>query len=435
MRIAMISTGDEVLQGDITDTNAAWLSQLLNDNGMQMAWRLTVADDLNALRDAFIFASQHAELIIVNGGLGPTSDDLSAEAAGLAVNEPLVEFVEWTHTLAQRYLQRNRVMPESNRKQSMLPRSAVVIDNPVGSACGFRLCLGRSELFFTPGVPDEFKHMMESSILAVLSEKVGAVAPKITRWLTFGLSESSLSDALNPLPLPEGVSLGYRSATPSIEIKLKCASEILNEEISQLKMQIESVLGEHLFCRHNLGFAAEIQRLMLKRGLTLSLAESCTGGMLASQLVEQSGSSGYFLRGYVTYSNRAKNEDLGVPTDIIEAHGAVSEQVAVLMAAGAKRKANSDFALSVTGVAGPEGGTEAKPVGVVGFALATPEGYYSQLLKLPNRGRHFVRKLSAAVALDMLRRYLLGYPVLGEYEFITRLSGEEPCSRSVSSSI
>nr|WP_240695230.1 CinA family nicotinamide mononucleotide deamidase-related protein [Corallincola luteus] len=426
LRIAMISTGDEVLQGDIVDTNAAWLSQLLNDHGLQMSWRLTVADDLEALQQAFLYASQHAEVVIVNGGLGPTTDDLSAEAASLALNEPLVEFGEWTRVMESRYAQRGRVMPESNRKQAMLPGCVQLIDNPVGSACGFRFPLGSAELFFTPGVPSEFKYMVEHFILPVLQDIARSEAPTIERWLTFGLSESKLSDALNPIKLPAGAVLGYRSAMPSIEVKLKYTAGLPQPDIASAKQQITDLLGENLFCHHNQGFAAEIQRLMLRHGKTLSLAESCTGGMIAAQLVEQSGSSAYFLRGYVTYSNSAKSEDLGIPEALIEQHGAVSLEVAEAMAKGARKQARTDFAVAVTGIAGPDGGSEQKPVGTVGFSLATPQGCYSQMLRLPNRGRTLIREIAAAMALDMLRRFLNGETVLGDYEFIQRVEERRP---------
>ncbi|GAA5214578.1 CinA family nicotinamide mononucleotide deamidase-related protein [Corallincola platygyrae] len=421
-RIVMISTGDEVLQGDIVDTNAAWLSQQLNENGLQMSWRLTVADELSDLSRAFSEASQYADWIIVNGGLGPTSDDLSAEAAANALGEPLKEFTSWIDVLLERYQSRGRVMPESNRKQALLPVSAVLIDNPVGSACGFVIELNGARLLFTPGVPSEFKLMVKEQILPRILDAVEVTPPAMYRWLTFGLSESRLNDFLGKIELLEGMTLGYRSAMPSIEVKLKVVQGIEQQTVEHVISQIVDALGDNLFCHHNKGFAAEIQSLMLSREASLALAESCTGGMLASELVALAGSSAYFQRGYVTYSNEAKQQDINVPAQILEQYGAVSEQVAIAMAEGARAKAGTDYALSITGIAGPDGGTEEKPVGTVGFALATPDRTYSQLLRLPNRGRGLVRSVAAAMAMDMLRRYLIGKPVFGEYEFIKRVS-------------
>ncbi len=422
MKIAMISTGDEVLQGDIVDTNASWLSARLNEAGLRMSWRMTVADDRQALIDAFAYASERADAVIVNGGLGPTSDDLSAEAAAAALNEPLVEYSPWIAVIEEWHRSRGRPMPEANRKQALLPQSAQFIDNPVGTACGFSIQLNQAQLFFTPGVPSEFKQMIDGEILPQLQAKAGAVQPDLLRWKTFGLSESHIAELLEELPLAEGAVLGYRSAIDGIEVKLKLESQAALAQQSTLTELISSRLGDFVYARAAQSMAASLQQLMLENNATLAVAESCTGGLLASELVAISGSSAYFTGGVVSYSNVLKSALLAVPAAQIVEHGAVSTEVAVAMAKGAQAQTGAGFALATSGIAGPDGGSDEKPVGTVAFALATPVETYYQLLQLPNRGRNFVRQVAALIAIDMLRRHLSGYEVCAPYLYTKQLS-------------
>ncbi|MFO6422608.1 CinA family nicotinamide mononucleotide deamidase-related protein [Motilimonas sp. KMU-193] len=417
MKIEIISTGDEIITGQIVDTNANWLCQQLFSHGVQPQRLHTVADQLDALVAVFQEAAQRSDVVLVNGGLGPTSDDLSSEAAAKALVVPLELNQDWLEVMTQKFAKQGRTMAPANRKQALLPAGADVIDNPRGTACGFSIVLGRARFYFTPGVPHEFKHMFSELIWPDIAKRFDLVSQlsqhKIT---TFGLGESGIHQLIKDVPISEGIHLGYRTAAPEIEVKLIGANP---QAIADSAEQIEHALADYaLFNNHQADcLASHIQQLMLSRGETLALAESCTGGMIASSLVAISGSSGYLDRAMVTYSNQAKQDLVGVSEATLAQFGAVSEATARKMAQGAKQSGHTDYALSVTGIAGPTGGTPDKPVGTVAFALATPSETISQILVLPAKSRTITRKIAATIALDMLRRHLTGLNVIGQYDF------------------
>ena len=424
MKVEIITTGEEVLSGQILDTNASWLSEILQQAGLPVTRRTTLGDRREDLVQGLLERSKVADLIIVNGGLGPTVDDLSAEVAGLALAEPLLRFEAWVKVLEERFAKMGRTMSPSNLKQALLPRSAEIIDNPVGTACGFVIRLNGAELYFTPGVPHELKRMIRGEILPRILKQSGIRTHSLLKRLhTFGLAESHVGELLQTIELPSGLSLGFRTHIPSIEVKIMGRGPALSALEAQMEAAVAAVrgvLGEWVFCEDDYGLACQIQALMVSKGHRLALAESCTGGMISEQLVSVADSSQYFERGYVTYSNAAKIEMLAVPAELIKAHGAVSLQVARAMACGARTHAPVSHALAVTGLAGPGGGTAEKPVGTVGFALATAEGVVSQVLVLPDWGRTRIRLLAAAIALDMLRRHLTGLPVCATYDLLIR---------------
>ncbi|MGY5452691.1 CinA family nicotinamide mononucleotide deamidase-related protein [Agarivorans sp. MS3-6] len=420
MKIEMLSTGDEVLQGDIADTNAAWCGQVLNEMGLGFSRRQTVADQLDDIVDALKQAAQRSDWVLVNGGLGPTSDDLSAEAAASLTGKPLQLNTAWLAQLQQWYQSQNIVMPESNLKQAMLPEGAELVDNPIGTACGFIVEHAGAKLLFTPGVPSEFKKMVMQQWLPQLQALNPESNGEVKRFYTFGLSESSLSDRFDQLELPKGARLGYRSARPSIEVKLFYPSK--TQQFDRLIEKIRTELAEHVFTEDQANWALHLQQMMIAAGKKLVLAESCTGGMLASELVAVAGSSAYVERGFVTYSNLAKQQSIGVAGSVIEQFGAVSIETSQAMALGALKHSDADIALSVTGIAGPSGGSDEKPVGTVCFTLAEGEHCISQQLLMSNRSRSVVRVMSTAVAMDMLRRHLTGVPVVGEYQHLKRIA-------------
>lgn len=221
MRIEIISTGDEIVTGLVVDTNAAWLSALLLEQGWQVRRRLTVGDNLADLKTVLQESASRAEVVLVSGGLGPTADDLTAQAAAEAFEQPLTLFPDWLATITARYASRGRPMAQSNAKQAWLPQGCEILDNPVGTACGFVVRSGQSQLFFTPGVPFEFKQMVREQILPRLKQLAGAqIDTELRRFYTFGVSESALSDMLDAEPWPAGIELGYRSSMPLIELKL-----------------------------------------------------------------------------------------------------------------------------------------------------------------------------------------------------------------------
>ncbi len=420
MNVEIITTGEEVLSGQIVDTNAAWLSQFFEERGVTVARRVTVGDRLDDLAACFRERSRFADVIVVNGGLGPTSDDMSAEAAARALDEPLVEFPQWIEVLEAKYRAMSREMAPANRKQAQLPRSATLIDNPVGTACGFSIKLEDCVLYFTPGVPSEFKKMIRDQVFPNMRERFRLDGVSLLKRLhCFGVAESRLANTLQPLAMPPGVALGFRAHLPTIEIKVMgrgSDGEALQRGVDQVAQAIRDQLGENLVFEDDRSIERDIQEAMIARGYTLALAESCTGGMVSAQLVDIPGSSAYLDRAYVTYSNRAKTEMIGVPAEVIEEKGAVSLETAQAMARGAQRAAGVSHALAITGVAGPGGGTPDKPVGTVGFALAALDELHAQIIRLPPWGRGNIRRISAMAALDMLRRWLNDLPVFGRFD-------------------
>lgn len=422
MKLEMICTGEEVLSGQILDTNAAWFASTMMDEGIEVQRRITVGDRLEDLMNVFIERSHHADVILVNGGLGPTSDDLSSEAMALANNEPLVENRIWRERIEVWFANNQRIMPASNLKQALLPQSAIMVDNPVGTACGFRVKLNRAWLFFTPGVPFEFKRMVRDEFISFIRSefKLKGNNAQVKKLLTLGYGESALQDKLNAIDLPEGMTLGYRSFMPYIEIKIFCRGENAINLSSELIAQMYSLLGTAIVAENKTSLAEQIHTLLISSGQSLSLAESCTGGMLTSQLVAFAGSSSYLMQGLVTYSNQAKMEILGVKQETLDQHGAVSIATVEEMAEGARGILNTDYALATSGIAGPDGGTKEKPVGTVAIALATKNKVFSQMITISGRSRELVRQLSSAVAYDMLRRELQGENPIVDYETIGR---------------
>lgn len=420
-KLEMICTGEEVLSGQIVDTNAAWFANTMMNHGIEMQLRTTVGDRMEELAAIFKARSFQADIILVNGGLGPTSDDLSAAAMAAALNEKLVENSFWREHLQDWFTQRGRIMPSSNLKQCYLPESAILIDNPSGSAPGFRVKLNQAWLFFTPGVPFEFKQMVEEQFLPfLLREFPPTEKTKLHKLLTLGHSESSLADELEQLPLPSGITLGYRPSLPHLEIKLFARGKQAIQALPHFLSAVKAKLGSAVVTENYPSLAEAVHNLLLQSSASLSIAESCTGGMLCSQLVEFSGSSRYLQQGLVTYSDNAKQKLLNIDPALLTRHGAVSIETAQAMAQNVRQLLNSDFGLAVTGIAGPEGGSDEKPLGTVVIALASKTQCWIQTLQLSKRSRSQVRTMSCAVALDMLRRQLLQQKPIVTYPFITR---------------
>ncbi|GIU49351.1 CinA family nicotinamide mononucleotide deamidase-related protein [Shewanella sp. KT0246] len=423
MKLEMICTGEEVLSGQIIDTNAAWVANTMMELGIETQHRITVGDRLEDLKNAFIDRSHHADVIIVNGGLGPTSDDMSAEAMAMAKGEQLVENVEWREKLVDWFARNNRPMAKSNLKQAWLPESAVMVDNPVGTACGFRVKLNNAWLFFTPGVPFELKHMIKEQFIPFIKDEFDlSENTSLKKLLTIGHGESTLADSLSELALPDGITLGYRSSMPHIEIKIFARGDKAISRLVNVTKKVKSILGIAVVAEDRPTLASEIHHRLYQSGFSLSVAESCTGGLITSQLIDFSGSSSYLHHGLVTYSNESKVKVLGVNPQILDDYGAVSIATVESMARGAREILDSDFALSTSGIAGPDGGSDEKPVGTVAIALATKHAVYSQMVKLPSRSRQLVRTISAAIAYDMLRRALLGEAVIVDYPSISRFA-------------
>ena len=389
LNVEMLSTGDEVLHGQIIDTNAAWLADFFFNQGLPLTRRNTVGDDLDALVAILRERSEQADVLIVNGGLGPTSDDLSALAAATAKGEGLILHPEWLETMTRFFAERGRPMAESNRKQAEIPASAEMINNPVGTACGFAIQLNRCLMFFTPGVPSEFKVMVEQEILPRLRQRFTLPDPPVClRLTTFGRSESELAQSLNPLTLPPGVVMGYRSSMPIIELKLTGPA---NQRDAMLALwpEVRKVAGDSLIFEGTEGLPAQIARCLQERQLSLTLSEQFTSGLLALQL------------------SRA-----GAPLLASEVVPAQDETLAQAARWAAERRINH-FAGLALAVSGQENDH-------LNVALATPDGTFALRVKF-SATRHSLavrQEVCAMMALNMLRRWLNGQPLASEHGWI-----------------
>ncbi|HBR5333392.1 nicotinamide mononucleotide deamidase-related protein YfaY [Klebsiella pneumoniae] len=389
LNVEMLSTGDEVLHGQIVDTNAAWLADFFFNQGLPLTRRNTVGDDLDALVAILRERSEQADVLIVNGGLGPTSDDLSALAAATAKGEGLILHPEWLETMTRFFAERGRPMAESNRKQAEIPASAEMINNPVGTACGFAIQLNRCLMFFTPGVPSEFKVMVEQEILPRLRQRFTLPDPPVClRLTTFGRSESELAQSLNPLTLPPGVVMGYRSSMPIIELKLTGPA---NQRDAMLALwpEVRKVAGDSLIFEGTEGLPAQIARCLQERQLSLTLSEQFTSGLLVLQL------------------SRA-----GAPLLASEVVPAQEETLAQAARWAAERRINH-FAGLALAVSGQENDH-------LNVALATPDGTFALRVKF-SATRHSLavrQEVCAMMALNMLRRWLNGQPLASEHGWI-----------------
>ena len=389
LNVEMLSTGDEVLHGQIVDTNAAWLADFFFNQGLPLTRRNTVGDDLDALVAILRERSEQADVLIVNGGLGPTSDDLSALAAATAKGEGLILHPEWLETMTRFFAERGRPMAESNRKQAEIPASAEMINNPVGTACGFAIQLNRCLMFFTPGVPSEFKVMVEQEILPRLRQRFTLPDPPVClRLTTFGRSESELAQSLNPLTLPPGVVMGYRSSMPIIELKLTGPA---NQRDAMLALwpEVRKVAGDSLIFEGTEGLPAQIARCLQERQLSLTLSEQFTSGLLALQL------------------SRA-----GAPLLASEVVPAQEETLAQAARWAAERRINH-FAGLALAVSGQENDH-------LNVALATPDGTFALRVKF-SVTRHSLavrQEVCAMMALNLLRRWLNGQPLASEHGWI-----------------
>jgi nicotinamide-nucleotide amidase len=411
MTAAVLSIGTELTRGELVNTNAAWLGEELTKLGFDVVEHSTVDDHLDRIVTlARRFAEAH-RVVIVTGGLGPTSDDLTAEAAAKAAGVELRRDESIVEAIRLKFKAFGRVMPESNAKQGDFPEGAEILSNPMGTAPGFAMALGQARFFFVPGVPREMKHIFHESIVPAIA----ALAEPRTHQVhlrTFGMTESGVAEALRGLEdAHEGLTLGYRAHFPEIEVKVHVRADSVAEaerRSDAIADEVRTLLGDAVFGGRADSFAEVVGKALRDRGKTLAVAESCTGGQVGQMLTRVPGASDYLLLDAVVYSNSAKEAVLGVTPEVLRAHGAVSSETAAAMAEGALQIAGADIAVSITGVAGPGGGTEDKPVGTVWFGLAHKgQPTVTKHRKLP-WGRDRVQTLSAYVALDLVRRAALG---------------------------
>ncbi len=414
MKISTLSIGDEVIFGEIVDTNVAHISSRLYDAGFQLRRHLCVGDNEPDIMDAIELLASHNDFVIATGGLGPTIDDLTARAAARATGRRLVLNEDALTHLKERYRLMGREMLPSTEKQALLPTKISLVPNPIGTACGFIIPHKGCFLFFLPGVPMEMKRMLEETVIPFIQSRIKQKTTIETRVMrVLGLSETHIENRIKELARPrEGLTIAYCVSFPEVEVKLRAEGENeaqLKDLLDTTAAKVREHLGEHVVAEGGETIDSVVAALFRKKGVTLSLAESCTGGLIAAKITDLAGSSAYFLEGAVTYSNESKIRRLQVPAELLEKEGAVSSATAMAMARGIRKASGSDIALAVTGIAGPEGGSEEKPVGTVYLALAGRSDCTAKRYQF-SWDRERVRSMTTYTALDWLRRHLMALP-------------------------
>jgi nicotinamide-nucleotide amidase len=425
LRAAILSTGDELTTGRIVDTNASWIADKLFEIGVELVGVLTVGDHRDRLRWAWQRALELADVVISTGGIGPTADDLTSEVVAEVLDVPLVENTEQATRIRKLFEAFAREMPANNLKQALLPRGATVIPNALGTAPGYRVAHGGKHLVVLPGVPREMKPMMEETVLPWLVALRGGDQVYLARvFQTFGLTESGLDEMVAGAIDPSEGRVSFRASFPEISLRVVVHGrpEEAAARLEALASRVRERIGPYVYGEGVVTMEEVVGRVLRERGLTLALAESCTGGLVGHRLTNVPGSSAYLRGAVVAYANEAKQDLLGVARETLAAHGAVSEEAAGEMAVGARRAFGTSIAIATTGIAGPDGGTPEKPVGTVCFGLATGEGVVTRRYQLWGT-RDWVKLLASQVALDWVRRHALGLPVMESRLFKPRNGG------------
>jgi nicotinamide-nucleotide amidase len=405
MRVEIINTGTELLLGRVTNTHLGFLAQSLLGLGLRVERQVTVPDGA-AIAEALREAMARADLIIVTGGLGPTSDDISRDAAAEAFGRKLIFHPEILDGIAAKFAKRKIAMNDLQRPQAMVPEGGVVLENPSGTAPGLIIENEKTVAVLLPGPPGELRPMWENEALPWLRKRFSpSLAPvhEVTLRI-LGLGETRVqilvedeAKALGP------VEIGYCARPGEVDLRFIAPDKNLVEKAAALA---RGKLGDAIYAEGAETMEAVVVRLARAAGKTVATAESCTGGLVASRITNVSGSSEMFRYGWVTYANEAKMTELGVVAALLEKHGAVSAEVSQAMAEGALRRSGADFAVAVTGIAGPTGGTPEKPVGLVYFALATRNGKTQIVEQSLSRTRETFKYMASQIALDLVRRAL-----------------------------
>jgi nicotinamide-nucleotide amidase len=407
----IIAIGSELLTPTKTDTNSLWLTEKLNEIGIEVKLKTVVGDDALRLEETIKDAVKRSDVVITTGGLGPTEDDITRQISAKAIGRELIYHEDLAENLRERFKSWGREMPEINKRQAFIIEGAKILPNPNGSASGMLVKLDEGKfLGVFPGPPRELKPMFENHVLPELSDLTGEIVFKKRILKVSGMGESAIDEAIAPIYSSyEQVQTSILFNKSEVEVHLTAQgkndaeAESLNEEITQ---KIVETLGLAVFSTNGEEMEEVVGKLLTEKGKTLSVAESCTGGLIGGRLTDISGSSTYFIEGVIAYSNDAKIRTLSVPKELIEDHGAVSAEVSEAMAKGMLERAKTDYAISVTGIAGPTGGTEEKPVGTVFIGYADKTQVTSRKIVLPG-DRYLIRWRTSQAALEILRRNLL----------------------------
>lgn len=412
MRISTLSIGDELICGQLTDTNAGTIAAALLAEGLRIQRHFTVGDVEPDIIGALNDLGRGSDAIIVTGGLGPTADDMTSRAAARATGRRLVINEEArNHVRLMSGRLESLILCPLSDKQAMIPTKSTLIPNPNGTACGFYLMHNGCFMFFMPGVPSEMIVMLRETVIPFIQERV--VHKRVIRTASlnvFGPCEAEVDELLLGIARPEqGLTLGICVTFPWMRVTLRAEADNDDAVTSLLAPAVSAVrerLKEYCFSSGNISMDDVVAELFRDRCLTLSLAESCSGGLIAKRITDIPGSSAYFSECVVTYSNNAKMRLLGIPAELLNSCGAVSSECAAAMSKGVRAASGSDLGLAVTGIAGPEGGSDDKPVGTVFISLAAPDGCWTKRFRF-NGNRDEIRTLTAWTGLDWLRRYLL----------------------------
>ena len=411
MRAEMISVGTELLLGQIVDTNAPYLSTVLSALGIDVYYRITVGDNAARLAETLRTALSRADLVITIGGLGPTQDDLTKETIAEVLGEQMVIDPESEKVIRAFFERRGLQIAESNLKQALKPETGIAIPNSVGTAPGVIVEKDGKIVIALPGPPGELMPMVERSVIPYLSAKtLGAPTVLVSRILRVcGIGESAAEEKVKDLLSSRNPTIAPYAGAGEVTFRITAKAANTDEAlglISELEQKARERLGDYVYGADDETLESVVVHALIERKLTLALAESCTGGLIAHRVTNVPDSSNTFLAGIVAYSNKAKTDFLGVPEDLICAHGAVSPEVAEAMADGASSQTGADIALGVTGIAGPGGGTPAKPVGLVYMGLRTPEGT-SVAKNLFGGSRTEIKLRASQAALNLVRMHLL----------------------------
>jgi len=433
VKAEVLTIGDELLRGEIVDSNKSFLSDALLALDVETCFHSSVRDDPADMTDAFLRAASRARIVLVSGGLGPTRDDLTAEVLGQTFGRKLVLDPAALEEIRGFFRRLGRDMTENNAKQAHFPEGAEILPNPIGTAPGFLLEEGGALFFCMPGVPRELMRMMDEQVLPRIASRLGPAKGSLRAALlrTFGTGESALDAELADVAREGSVSLGFRTAFPDNYVRPVARAPSAAEAerlLAETCRTIRERLGAIVYGEGDETLEAVVGRLLRERGKTLAVAESCTGGLVAQKLTDVPGSSAYFLGGVVAYSDASKRALLGVPAELLAAHGSVSDEVARAMAEGARARFGADLSVATTGISGPGGGSPEKPVGLVHIALADGARTHADHFVFPlDRARH--RGLCAQVALDWVRRSLLSLELVGP-SLLRRTGGGNAPGRS-----
>ncbi len=407
MIVELLSTGDELLTGQVVDTNSTWLMDRLWDLGVMVRRKTLVGDDRADLAAAVRECCGRADAVVMSGGMGPTEDDLTAEVVAEVLGVPLELNPPSVAAIEARFAALGRVMTPNNLKQARFPRGAEVHPNRFGTAPGFSVAVGRATLTCLPGVPTEYKGLCQEVVLPRLAARLdGAPAARVVKL--FGIGESAADQAMRPVmddPANGGVRFGYRAHFPEVHLKWSVFGPGAEARAAAIEAAVRALFGDAVWGAGKEELPDLVVGRLAARGEKVALAESCTGGLVASMLTAVPGASAVLDLGVVAYANQVKERLVGVPAALLQAHGAVSEPVARAMAEGARAAAGATWGVGITGIAGPTGGTPEKPVGTVHLALAGPGGT-AAVARLYRGDRDRVRRAAAWEALVILRRAL-----------------------------